>query len=224
MKLLSVLPIAVTVSGRYLLFKLRFFFILNPKRTLMKAVSAVKGESAFSSLCLALAGTLGIGNIVGVAVGISVGGAGSVFWLFVSSLFAMIIKFSEATLSADMGGGLGMIGVVEKSFVRSSRILPCIYAALVLLLAFVMGAALQSSSAVECARESNSISEFVYCSLFFVALLFVILGGISSIIKFTSYAIPISCVVYVFHEEYEPCEFVLEEAENSVCLDLALSV
>lgn len=34
----------------------------------------------------------------------------------------------------------------------------------------------------------------------------------------------ISCVVYVFHEEYEPCEFVLEEAENSVCLDLALSV
>ena len=39
------------------------------------------------SLCLALAGTLGVGNIVGVAIGIIVGGAGSVFWIFISGFY-----------------------------------------------------------------------------------------------------------------------------------------
>ena len=198
MKFLSLLPIAVTVSGLYLLFKLRFFFILNPKRTLKKAVSAVKGESAFSSLCLALAGTLGIGNIVGVAVGISVGGAGSVFWLFVSSLFAMIIKFSEATLSADMGGGLGMIGVIRKSFSRSSRVLPCIYATLVLLLAFVMGAALQSESIAEVATDVLGVSPIFSALAVTLLLLYPIAKGNEKIEKITVLVIPLTTVIYIF--------------------------
>ncbi len=198
MKLLSLLPISVTVSGIYLLFKLKFFFILKPKLTLRKATSAVKAKNAFLSLSLALAGTLGIGNIVGVAVGISVGGAGSVFWLFLSSFFAMIIKFSEATLSSDMGDGLGMIGVLKKGFAGKSRILPFIYAALILLLSFVMGAALQSESIIETAEEALGISPTFSVLAIMLLLIYPMLKGSEKIEKITVIIIPLATIVYIF--------------------------
>ena len=87
MSILSLIPLMVTVSGAYFLVRLRFFFLVRPKRCVKMALENLEGEGAFSSFTLALAGTLGIGNIVGVAVGISVGGAGAVFWLLVSYVF-----------------------------------------------------------------------------------------------------------------------------------------
>ena len=79
MNILTLLPLIVVTAGIFLLIKLRFFFIIHPKRTASAIKRAVCGKNAFSTLCLSLAGTLGVGNIVGVAFGISVGGAGSVF-------------------------------------------------------------------------------------------------------------------------------------------------
>ena len=146
MDFLYVLPVIVTLTGAYFLFKLRFFFMLHPKKTAKKIKKAIGEKGAFRSVSLALAGTLGIGNIIGVAVGISVGGPGAVFWLFVSSLFAMIIKYAEASLCAELGEGKGMIGVVAKSFGTLSRPLSTAYSVLILALCFIMGSALQSAS------------------------------------------------------------------------------
>ena len=57
------------------------------------------GVSPFSALCTALAATIGTGNIVGVAGAIALGGAGAIFWMWVSAFFGMMIKFAEATLA-----------------------------------------------------------------------------------------------------------------------------
>lgn len=60
----------------------------------------VPGElSHFQALTVALSGTIGMGNIAGVAIAISLGGAGAVFWMWVAGLFGMIIKFFTCTLS-----------------------------------------------------------------------------------------------------------------------------
>ena len=60
----------------------------------------VPGElSHFQALTVALSGTIGMGNIAGVAIAISLGGAGAVFWMWVAGLFGMVIKFFTCTLS-----------------------------------------------------------------------------------------------------------------------------
>ncbi len=195
MKFLSILPIAVTVVGAYFLVKLRAFFILHPKRVIKKLSGLSKGENSIRSFLLALAGTLGVGNIVGVAVGISVGGAGSVFWLLVSSVFATVIKYCESAISCDRGSGLGMIGVIRASFGKKSSI---IYAALALLLCFVMGAALQSASIAQCAsselKELSPILPFIIV----LSLIPAILVGAEKIEKITAYIIPIATIIYIF--------------------------
>lgn len=198
MNILSLLPLAVTLSGAYFLFRLRFFFILRPKKTLKKAMTAAGGKNALPSLSLALAGTLGVGNIVGVAVGISVGGAGSVFWLLFSSLFAMIIKYCESVVSSDMGEGLGMIGVIEKSFGRFSRHLSLLYSALALILSFVMGAALQSASIGQSAALGFSLSPLKTAVILLVMLLVPIIIGSKKIEKITVIIIPLATIIYIF--------------------------
>ena len=58
-----------------------------------------EGISGYRALCTALAATVGTGNIVGVAGAIAIGGPGVVFWMWISALLGMVIKFSEVTLA-----------------------------------------------------------------------------------------------------------------------------
>ena len=69
------LPLLISAVGLYLLIKLRFFFILHPVRTLASGLGTLRGPGKIASFTLALAGTLGVGNVFGVAVGIIIGGA-----------------------------------------------------------------------------------------------------------------------------------------------------
>lgn len=71
-------------------------------RTVLRAMTRrdrAGGISPFRALTLALAGTLGVGNIVGVASAIAMGGAGAVFWMWISALVAMILKYAEIVLA-----------------------------------------------------------------------------------------------------------------------------
>ena len=57
------------------------------------------GVSPFEALCTAIAGTVGTGNIAGVAVAISMGGPGAVFWMWVSAFLGMGLKYAEVNLA-----------------------------------------------------------------------------------------------------------------------------
>ncbi len=88
-------------AGAVLSFKLNFFHLKNPiKLTRLMFESKNKGShSPFRALTVALAGTLGVGNISGVALALYYGGAGSIFWMWISALCAMIVKYSEIVLA-----------------------------------------------------------------------------------------------------------------------------
>ena len=92
-----VLPLLLFGGGVFYLFKLRFFFILHPRR-FFRALRGADGGS-LKSLSVALAGTLGIGNIVGVGSAILAGGYGAVFWMVASSLLSMGLKYAEVFLA-----------------------------------------------------------------------------------------------------------------------------
>lgn len=97
-------PISALVllfAGIILSVKLKFFQFSNPAKLfrLMCEKKNGDGNSPFRALTLALAGTLGVGNISGVALALAYGGAGAIFWMWVSAACAMIVKYSEIVLA-----------------------------------------------------------------------------------------------------------------------------
>ncbi len=93
--------VVLILAGIVLSFKLKFFHIKNPVRLarMMFEKNSGNTHSPFRALTVALAGTLGVGNISGVALALSWGGAGSVFWMWISAFCAMIVKYSEIVLA-----------------------------------------------------------------------------------------------------------------------------
>ena len=140
------LPVLVSFAGLFLLIKLRFFFILHPIKTLREFSLGLKDREARRSLFLALAGTLGVGNIFGVAAGIMIGGEGSLFWLFVSSLFSAVIKYAEVLLVFDgETKSDGMAGLISRTFSRG-KAFSILYAGLTVAVSLTMGAIMQTSA------------------------------------------------------------------------------
>lgn len=80
-----------------------FIMIRHPFLIIKKTVGSLfhkkdkkqEGVTAFQAVSTALAGTLGVGSVVGVATAIAVGGPGALFWMWVSALFGMMIKYGE---------------------------------------------------------------------------------------------------------------------------------
>ncbi len=199
MTLIDILPIPITVMGVFFLIKLRFFFIVHPIKTAKQIAVSLKDSSSRRSLALALAGTLGIGNIVGVAYGLCIGGAGSLFWIFASGIFASVIKYAESSLAAefrDTGHG-GMMYVIMSSFKKLGKPIACIYAVLCIMLSLTMGSALQAESAAAAAEYSVKIAPEVFIALFALAVFAVICFGTQKIERATAIIIPLSTIIYI---------------------------
>ena len=94
-------PIMLIISGLYFSFKLKFFYVRHPIKIIRSMLKRKNkgGISPFRAVTLALAGTLGVGNIAGVASSIAIGGFGSVFWMWISALVAMVLKYAEIVLA-----------------------------------------------------------------------------------------------------------------------------
>ena len=199
----DILPMLLVLAGSYFLIRLRFFFLLHPIGTLRRGLRVLKDKRAARSFFLALAGTLGVGNVFGVAFGILIGGAGSLFWLVVSMLFAMVIKYCEVVLTSDNlshDGEThgGFYYVISHSFKHLSRPLSALYALTVLLLSLVMGAALQSDAVVETALTLGAIPRSYIAVVLLTLTLLAIVGGARKIETITAFIIPLSTIIYIF--------------------------
>ena len=144
----GLIPLLLAVSGIFLAVYLRGLPFCAPRR--MLAALLAKNESGgdtspFRALMLALAGTLGVGNIVGVANAIRIGGAGAVFWIWISALLAMVLKYAEILLAVAhrrsnkngfFGGAYYYIKdhFLSKRMPRIATFLSCVFALLILVL------------------------------------------------------------------------------------------
>ncbi|MBR5448902.1 MAG: alanine:cation symporter family protein [Clostridia bacterium] len=195
--------IIVAASGIYLLFKLRFFFLIHPIRTAGCMLRGLKRRDTRRSLFLALSGTLGVGNILGVAVGIIVGGAGSVFWMLVSSVFAAALKYGEVTLATDgaMRNNDGAHGGIQYAlagyFGRLGPLFATAYSVSVILLSFSMGASMQSAALVGSVGEIFDTPHTFTVVLLAFAVLFSVVFGTRVIEKITAVVIPLTTIVYI---------------------------
>lgn len=197
------ISIIVSVVGLYLMFRLRFFFILHPIRTIKKIMGALKDRTAFRSLTLALAGTLGVGNIFGVCVGLILGGPGSLFWMLVSSFFAMALKYSEVALcrSFPVRTPSGMQGTmahcIESTLGKIGAPASKIYAICTLALALTMGSSLQLMSVSDVYIEIFDTPPTFLVIFFLLIVAFAVLGGANIIKRITEIVIPLTTIVYI---------------------------
>ena len=192
------LPILVTAVGFYLLIKLRYFFLIHPIRTIRELLGGLKKRDDRRSFFLALAGTLGVGNIFGVSAGIMIGGAGSLFWLLLSTLFAMIIKYAETLLvfDADIDRG-GTSALLSSVFSKWGKRLSPAYALLMLLLALFMGSAMQSAALIDVAENSLGITPLITGFILFIMLIPCLVGGAKKIESITEIIIPLTTIIYI---------------------------
>jgi len=95
------MPLLLLTAGLWLGGRLRFFWFCHPIRTIrtLRDAACGDGTSPAAALSMALAGTLGVGNIAGVATAITAGGAGAVLWMVLGALCAMGVKYAEVYLA-----------------------------------------------------------------------------------------------------------------------------
>jgi AGCS family alanine or glycine:cation symporter len=165
--------------------------------------AAGPGEvSPFQAVATALASTVGVGNIAGVATAISLGGPGALFWLWVSGVLGMCTKFAEIVIALhyrepDEAGQMrgGAMYVLRKGL--GLPWLGTLFAALVSLAAFGIGNMVQSNSVASSLQASFGISPALTGVLLAGLTGAVILGGIKRIGDFTEVLVPFMALLYL---------------------------
>lgn len=167
---------------------------------------ALKGEiSHFQALCAALSATVGLGNIAGVAVAITIGGPGAVFWLWVAGFIGMATKFAEVILSLKYReiGSEGQVHggpmyTIKNGLSKKWYPLAWIYAFFVILSSFGAGNMFQSNQMAHVLNSTLALPQWI-AGIVFSALAFLILiGGIKRIGKVAERLVPLMVALYVF--------------------------
>lgn len=201
MALLLVCAILFTIKSRFVQFRLiREMFIL----ILSKGQKPQKGQRHVSSLqafIVSLAGRVGTGNLAGVATALAIGGAGSVFWMWITALLGSAISFFECTLAQlyKVKKGDGFIGGPAYYMLHGSkqRGLAMFFAVLSAACFGVSYNTVHSNTICAAVQESFHISP-VYIGLFlFVGTLFIIFGGLHRIIRASSVIVPVMASIYI---------------------------
>ncbi len=179
--------------------------------------SGDKGEvSSFQALSTALSGTIGLGNIAGVAIAITMGGPGAVFWMIIGSIFGMATKFMEATLGIKYrrvnpdgsisGGPMYYIshGLTRMKMRWLGQPLAVIFSWMCIAAAIGGGNMFQVSMAtsqiVEVTGGQDSFfqsNSWVFGLLIALIISMIIIGGIKSIAKVTEKIVPFMCILYM---------------------------
>lgn len=202
------LLILLVGTGIFLTFRLSFLQLSQLPYALKLAFSRKQDQksegdiSHFQSLMTALAATIGIGNIVGVAGAILVGGPGAVFWMWITAIFGMATKYGEAILAVkyritntrgEMSGG--PMYYIERGL--GWKWLAVLFALFGAIAAFGIGNTTQSNSVAGSLNELAGVPHWVTGIVLAVLTGLVILGGIKSIGRVTSYLVPFMAVLYM---------------------------
>ncbi len=170
----------------------------------------------FQALATALSGTVGLGNIAGVAVAVSLGGPGATFWMILAGLLGMSSKFTECTLGVKYrneyddgtvsGGPMYYLtkGLAERGFVKLGKVLAVLFAIFCIGGSFGGGNMFQANqSFVQLVNVTGGDASWLadkgwlFGIVVATAVGLVIIGGIKGIARVTSKIVPFMAIIYV---------------------------
>lgn len=168
--------------------------------------------SHFQAFTTALSATVGLGNIAGVAIAISIGGAGATFWMIIAGLLGMTTKFTEATLAqmyretrSDghiMGGPMEYLsrGFAELKQARLGKVLAIVFCV------FCIGGSLGAGNMFQVSQSMGTTQEvvpffsdypFIYGLILALLVGLVIIGGITRIAHTAEAIVPVMVAIYL---------------------------
>ena len=168
--------------------------------------------SHFQALTSALSATIGLGNIAGVAIAVSLGGPGAVFWMLLTALFGMSSKLASCTLAVMhrkihpdgriSGGPMYYLehGLANKGLKSLGRVFAILFAIFAIGGSLGGGNMFQVNQTIEILTTvSPAVGDYnwAFGILFAVLVALVIIGGIKRIGRVTSRIVPIMCLLYV---------------------------
>ena len=214
------LPIIVIIvgTGFYLTFKTGFFQVFHLKHIFSEPIYKIikKGNKAegdgkglitpFEAVATAIGGSVGVGNIGGVATAMAVGGPGSLFWLWIAAFVGMILKMAEVSLGVyyrekdekgDPYGGPTYYmekGLGEEKGHKWWLIPAAIFGGGIFSTFFIT---VQNYTVSEAVSAAFGI-KIIYASIIYIVCNYIlIIGGIKSLGKLAGKIVPIMCVFYV---------------------------
>ena len=217
-------PAMICIIGVGLLLSVRTRFIqirkfgVAMKNTVGKIFDKTQAKdgsmSPFQAVCTALAGTVGTGNIAGVAGAIALGGPGAIFWMWCSAFLGMCTKFSEVTLAIhfrekNSNGEYvgGPMYYIKNGLSKKWYFLAVLYAVFGVLTVFGTGNATQVNTIVASINSAlmsfhiidgtNDKANLIF-GIFIAALVaMVLLGGIKRIGQVTEKLVPFMALLYI---------------------------
>ena len=194
-------------TGVFFTIYLKFpqFRYLKPAFRIVRGKFDKEGDigdtSHFQALATALSGTVGTGNIAGVALAIHLGGPAALFWMLVTAAVGMTTKFVEVTLShkyreiaADGSVSGGPMYYMKNRL--NMKWLAAIFAVATILSSFGTGSLPQINSIANSLYETAGINHMLTGGILTVILAAIILGGIKRIAKVTEMLTPFMAIVY----------------------------
>ncbi len=196
-------------TGIYLTLRLKLLQVVRLPKALsliFKAKNHGEGDvSSFKALCVALAATVGTGNIVGVATAVKIGGPGAIFWMWMAAFFGMATKYAEGLLavkyrSTDAKGNIagGPMYYIRQGMGEKYKPLATFFAAATILVAyFGIGTFPQVNAIVDSAEISFGLSKVLTGFVLTVLIAAITIGGLQSIAKVASKVIPFMAIMYI---------------------------
>lgn len=216
--MICIIGVGILLTVRTRCIQVRKFGV-SMKNTIGKIFDKTQSKdgsiSPFQAVCTALAGTIGTGNIAGVAGAIALGGPGAIFWMWCSAFLGMCTKFSEVTLAIhfrekNKNGEYvgGPMYYIKNGLSKKWHFLAVLYAVFGVLTVFGTGNATQVNTIVSSINtalmnfnilkgEPNSNVNLIF-GIFIAALVaMVLLGGIKRIGQVSEKLVPFMAVLYV---------------------------
>ncbi len=202
------IPVLLAVSALFFFAYLRGLPFVRP-RAMLGALTEKQpgGVSPFRALTLSLAGTLGVGNIVGVANALAIGGAGALFWMWLSALLAMILKYAEILLAVRFRQTLpdgshtgGAVYYIRHAFGPSARaggFFALLFAMFMILNSFTMGCVIQVNAVSSAFSGVLKIPVWITAASLVLLTTPVILRGAKGISALTEYLVPVMSLGFV---------------------------
>ncbi len=183
----ALLPSLLLGAGAFMFFYLRLW---------RRRGEGGGGRGGFSALCMALGGTLGVGNIVGVSAAIASGGYGAVFWMCVSAIAACSLKYSETVLACvtardGVGGAPLYIRAVLGRLPRLAAAISAVFALLCLGDALGMGCILQVNAVAGALSGSFGLPRWVSGGALALLIFICASGGAKRLVSVNLRLVPI---------------------------------
>lgn len=207
--------ILIIGTGIYFSVRLKFFQIFKFKHILKSTIFSKsknnknddkKTLSQFQAMSTALAATIGTGNIAGVASAIAIGGAGAVFWMWISAFFGMMTSFAENVLGVYYrkknkngewsGGAMYFISEGFKNK-KVGKILSVLFSVFCVLASFGIGNMAQVNSIAVSLNSSFGIPPLVVGIVLTIVVGFILLGGVKRIGQVAEKIVPFMAVLYI---------------------------